>query len=344
MEAVAPGHLAERHFRREVDILGAEFLGVEFDHDQQRQVIETGRNRRHPDHVEIADLEKLGDQERGGAQHRRRQDRAEPAGGQQSAGGVFLKAGLGQHRIGHGADHHRGGDAGSRRSAEQERRQHHGASGAVRLAAHQRQREIDEEFAGAGLLQERAVDREQDDQRRRHIDRDAENAFQRDEEMADEPRQVIAAMRPGRRQMRPEHRIGDEEQRDDRHDRPGGAPRRLQQQHDEDEADDDVQAVRRGGAVGEIVAAPQRIADGGDGEDAGQDVPPAHAIAEPHRHREQQEAQHQRERHMDIAQFLGRNDRVGGIEMKQAHHHGDGGGDSFRPSPSADLLHLLQPR
>ena len=332
MEAVTPGHLAERHLRREVDVLGAEFLGVQFDHEQQRQVIETGRDRRHPDHVEIADLEKFGDQERGGAQHRRRQDRAEAAGRQQSAGGVFLKAGLGQHRIGHGADHHSGGDARARGTAEQERRQHHGAAGAVRLAAHQRQREVDEELAGAGLLQERAIDREQDDQRRRDVDRDAENAFQGDEEVADQPRQVVAAMGPGRRQMRTEHRIGDEQHRHDRHDQPGGAPRRLQQQHDEDDADDDVPAVGRGGAVGEIVAAPQRIDDGRDRNDARHDVPPAHAVAKPHRQRKQQEAQHQREGDVGVAQFLGRNDRVGRIEMEQAHHHGDGGRDPPRPA------------
>ena len=332
VEAVAPRHLAERQLRLEGDVPGAELLGVEFDHEQQRQIIETGRDRRHPDHVEIADLEKLGDQERGGAEHRRRQDGAEPAGRQQAAGGVLLEAGLGQHRIGDGADHHGGGDARSGGTAEQERRQHHGAAGAVRLAAHQRQREIDEELAGAGLLQERAVDREQDDQRRRDVDRDAEDALQRDEQMPDQPRQVVAAMGPGRRQMRAEHRIGDEQQRHHRHDRPGGAPRRFQQQHDEHHADDDVPAIGHGGAVGEIVAAPQRIDDGGHRDDAGHHVPPAHPVAEPRRQRKQQEAQHQREGDVGVAQLLRRHDGVGGVEMEQAHHHRDRGRDPAGPA------------
>jgi len=58
------------------------------------RLVEAGRNRRHPDHIEIADLEKFGDQEGGGSQHRRRQDRAQAAGRQQSAGGVFSKPAL----------------------------------------------------------------------------------------------------------------------------------------------------------------------------------------------------------------------------------------------------------
>ena len=79
--------------------------------------------------------------------------------------------------------------------------------------------------------------REQDDQRRRHVDGDAENAFERDEQMADEARRVVAAMGPWRRQIRPEHGVGDERQRHDRHDPAGGAPRRFEQQHNEDDAE-----------------------------------------------------------------------------------------------------------
>ena len=69
------------------------------------------------------------------------------------------------------------------------------------------EREVDEELAGAGLRQERAVDREQDDERRRHVDRDAEDALERDVQVPDEPGDIVAAMRPGRRQIRPDHRV-----------------------------------------------------------------------------------------------------------------------------------------
>ena len=87
--------------------------------------------------------------------------------------------------------------------------------------------------------------REQDDQGRRDVDRNAEDAFERDEQLADELPDVEAAMRPGLRQVRTEIRVGEESERDDRHDPAGGAARRLEQQHDEDDAEHDVELVRR---------------------------------------------------------------------------------------------------
>jgi hypothetical protein len=38
---------------------------------------------------------------------------------------------------------------------------------------------------------------------------------------------------------------------------------------------------------------------------------------------------------MGVAKFLGRNDRVGGIEMKQAHYHRNGGRDPSSPAHQA---------
>ena len=330
MEAVAPRHLPQRQFLLEAHGVGVKPLGVELDHEQERQVIETGRDGRHPDHVEVADLEELGDQEGGGAQHRRRDDGAEPAGREQAAGGVLLEARLLHQRIGDGADRHRGGDAGAGRAAEQERRQHDGAAGAVGLVAHHRHREVDEEFSRAGMLQERAVDREQDDQRGRDVDRDAEYALERDEQVADELADVEAAVGPRRRQVGTEIGVGEKRERDGRDDPAGGAPRRLQQQHDEHHAEHDIEPGRRGGAVGELLAALDGVDQDGGADDAGGDVKPADAVAEPRREREQEEAQDQNESDMRVAQRLGRNDReVGerpgagdrGVEVEQRHRH-----------------------
>jgi hypothetical protein len=47
------------------------------------------------------------------------------------------------------------------------------------------------------MHKESAEDREQHDQRRRYVDRHAENALERDDEVADQPVDVVAAMRPG---------------------------------------------------------------------------------------------------------------------------------------------------
>jgi hypothetical protein len=307
-------------------------LGIELHHEQERQVVKAGRDHRHPDHVEIADVEELGDQKGGGTQNRRRDDGAEAAGCEQAAGRVLLEAGLLHHRIGDGADGHGGGDAGAGWSPEQKGRQDHRAAGAVGLVPHERHRKIDEELARPGMLQERAIDREQDDQRGRHVDGNAENALERDEQMADELRDVVAAMRPWRGQIGAGKRVRHEQDRHDRHDPAGGAPRGFKQQDNENQAEHDVEAGRHGRTVGEFLAALDGINEDRHADDASGDVPPADAVAEPSRQRKYEKAQHQHEGDVGVAQRLGRDDReVGerprardrGVEVKQRHRDRD---------------------
>ena len=173
------------------------------------------------------------------------------------------------------------------------------------------------------MLQDRAIDREHDDQGRRHIDRDAEDAFQRNEQVTDQARDVEAAMRPWRRQIRPEIGVEQEQHGDDRHDRAGGAARRFQYQQHEYAAEDDIPAFRHGGAVGEIVAAPQRVDDDADAGQRRNDIKPLNAIAETAGERKQRETQHQHEGDVNVAQLLRRHDVVGGKEMEQRHQDGD---------------------
>ncbi len=173
------------------------------------------------------------------------------------------------------------------------------------------------------MLQERAVDREHDDQGRGHVDRHAEDAFERDEEVPDQAREIVAAMGPGRRQVRPQHRIGDEQDSHERHDPAAGAARRLEQQHDEGHAQRHVEVRRRGGAVGEVLPAPDRIDEDCDREHCRDHIPPANAVAKPRGERERQEAQHHHEGDVGVAQRLGGDDVVGGVEMKQRHRHSD---------------------
>ena len=194
------------------------------------------------------------------------------------------------------------------------------------------------------MLQERAVDREQDDKRGRHIDRNAENALQRDEKMADELRNVIAAVRPRRRQIWPEISIGHERHRHARDDPAGCSPRRLEQQHDEDDAEHDVEMGRHGGAVSEFLAAFYGVDQDRRAGDAGGNVPPADVVAKPCRHRKQQEAQHQHEGDVGVAQRLGSDDgKIGerpsagnrGVEVKQRHRHRDRGDQRAGPADEA---------
>ena len=150
-------------------------------------------------------------------------------------------------------------------------------------------------------------------------------------------------MRPGRRQMWTQHRVGNEQDRDHRHDPAGCAPRRFEQQHDEDHAEDDVELGRRRGAVGEILPAPDRIDENRDANRRRRHVPHLDAIAEAGREREQQERQRQHESDVGIAQRLRRNDVVGSVKMKQRHHAGDHRDDDTSPAnkPVRRALFLL---
>ena len=153
----------------------------------------------------------------------------------------------------------------------------------------------------------------------------------------DELADVEAAMGPRLRQIRAEIGIGHERQCHDRNDPAGGAPRRLEQQHDERHAERVVLELRRrGGAIGEILAALDGVDQDRGADQAKHHVPPADAVAMPRRHWKQQEAQHQHKGDVRVAQRLRRDDREiverpgagdRGIEVEHRHHHRDGGDD-----------------
>ena len=161
--------------------------------------------------------------------------------------------------------------------------------------------------------------------------------------MADHARQAEPAVGPRRRQIGAEHRISQKHHRHNRHDRAGGAARGFEHQQDEDAAKDHVPAVRHRGAIHEVVAAVQRVANDADAGDGRDHVEPLNAIAEAAGEREQQEAQQQHEGDVDVAQLLGRDDVVGGVEMEQRHDDGDAGDQHPRQAgePIAGALFLL---
>ena len=103
---------------------------------------------------------------------------------------------------------------------------------------------------------------EQDDQARGDVDRGAEDPLQRHVEVGDEVLERVAAVRPRRRQVVAEDRVEQEHDRDAGHDAAGGAPRALQQQDDEDDADQVVGRGRHGGAIAEIGALREHVEDG----------------------------------------------------------------------------------
>jgi hypothetical protein len=298
------------------DLVHAVLARVELDHQEEREVIEDGRDARHLDHFEVRDLEELRDEERGGAENRRREDRAEAAGGEKTAGGARLVARALQHRVRHRADGDRGGDTRPRGPAQQEGGEHHRTPRARGLAAEEREGEVEEELARAGVLQESAVNGEEDDERGRDVDRDAEDAFERHVHVADEARDVVAAMRPRRRQPRADEGVEQEDADHDGHDPAGAAARRLDHERDQHDPEDHVPGRRVHVAVGEGVALPHHVDDGGHRDQRERRIPPLQPVAKALRRREQHVAEEEDDADVHFAQQVGADDAVGGVEVE----------------------------
>src|SRR5262249_46870541 len=150
----------------------------------------------------------------------------------------------------------------SRGAAEEERRKHDRASGARVLAAHRGEAEVEEELAGARMLQERAVDREQDDQRRRYLDRGAENAFERLVKEARHARYVVAAVRPLTRQPRTRESVGEKGDDDAADDPARRAAAGFEHEQHESDAEEDIEPSGNDIAVPEVVASREQVDDG----------------------------------------------------------------------------------
>ena len=104
--------------------------------------------------------------------------------------------------------------------------------------------------------QDRAVDREQDDVGGGDVERHAEHAFERHVERADQPLEVVAAMRqqiePDAIEQRPGERVGDEHGRRHGQHQPDGAARGLEDDRERGRAADHIERRRVGRAIDEL--------------------------------------------------------------------------------------------
>ena len=94
---------------------------------------------------------------------------------------------------------------------------------------------------GARCAEDRAVDGEQDDVARRHVERHAEDALERHVDRADDAREVVAAMRDHAEadeiEQRPVEGVEDEAGRGERQHPSRRAARRLEHEQDADRAE-----------------------------------------------------------------------------------------------------------
>ena len=150
--------------------------------------------------------------------------------------------------------------------------------------------------------------------------------------MAGEPRDVVAAVRPRRREMRAHHRVDDEQDHDKGHDPARRPARGLQDQHDEGHAENLVPHHRGGRAIAEIVAPVEHVADDHHAEERAGDVPPHDAVAEAGQDREHEKRQEEGKPDVHRTQDLRRHDRVGRIQVKERHDHRNGGQAHCQPA------------
>src|SRR5262249_26712868 len=173
------------------------------------------------------------------------------------------------------------------------------------------------------VLKDGAVNREHNDQCGGYVDWHAENTFQRDKQMADQPRDIVAAVCPGRRQLGYKIGIENKADRNHWHDPASGASRRFQHEDDEDSAQNHVPFFRHSRTIGEIIAMHERVDDRRNPEQRWNHVEPLDAIAEAISDRKQQETQQQNESNVSVTQRDRRYDVIRGIEMKQRHSDRD---------------------
>ncbi len=221
---------------------GPEPARVDLDGQDDAEVVQDRRNRGPQQNLQVGHVDVLGDDERGGAQRRRRQDRADAGRGEHAARLLPRVAGAAQDRPGHRTEADRGRGARSGHRAEQEAGQCHGAPRGRAGRLEQREAQVDEEPAGAGGVEHRTVDREQHDVGGAHVQRDAVEAGLIVVEAVDDLAVVDArvADRPRDRQEAAVVGVEEEGHADDRQHQTGGAPAGLQHQHRQDRAHHDV--------------------------------------------------------------------------------------------------------
>ena len=254
--ALPPRQFPERR-QRDIDGAGAEPARVGFDHQEDGEEIEQRRDRRHDEHLQVRDLQELGDDERRGAQRRRTDDRADPGRREDRAAHRRRIARALQDRPRHRSERDRGGDAAARHRAEQQprRRDRAPGAGAMTRPADGGQGPVDEERARARHVQDRAEDREERDVGGGDVERHAEDALERHVERADDARGVVSAVGDESQADEIEHgtveRVGDEGRRRHRQDRARRAPRRFQHESDQRRAEGDVDGRGIRGAIDE---------------------------------------------------------------------------------------------
>ncbi|GBD28777.1 hypothetical protein HRbin31_00798 [bacterium HR31] len=249
--------------------------GVQLDHQEDGEVVQERGNDGQYQHLKVGDLQDLRDDEGRSSQDGRGDHGADPARGEQPTGGLGVVAGPPQQRVGDGSHGDGGGYPAAGRATQEERGHRDGLPRARASAAHQGEGQVHEVLAGARLLQEGAVDGEQNDEARGDVQGDAENPLQPHVQVPDDPVEVVAPVRPGLREQVAHERVAHKGHGEE-HERPaGGASGGLQHRQDGEDSEHDVVRVGHHLAVHEPLEVPEYPAQA---EDRGQHEQDIHRV------------------------------------------------------------------
>ena len=236
-------------------------------HDvEQRDV----RNQRRQDgvlhHLHVGDAHVLHHQE-GRCAHHRRHDLAVDRGRHLHRAGLVAAVAHALHqRNGEGAGGHHVGDRRAGDDASGRRRHHRRLGRPPAHVAQQRERALDEVVAGAGFVEQRAEQHEQEDEAAGHAQRDAEYALGGEPEVRGRPLQRGAAVRQHVGHVGPGKGVDQEQRGHDDHGQAQHAASGLQQQDDADDEDVHVHLRRAAGPGGQLAVEQEQVA-GAEGTD-----------------------------------------------------------------------------
>ena len=345
----------------------AELQGLEMRYVEKRHIADRRREGRGNHDVEIADTDKLGDDERRRA-HDRRHDLAVGRRRDLDRAGLDRRQpGPAHHRDGEGPGGHDIGDRGAGDHAGHARGQDGGLGRTAAIAPDEGKRQVEEILAGARLVEQRAEQHEQEDEAHRDIDRDAENRLAAHPLIADQPLERDALVRDDLRHRLAEDRIDQEHPRDDHQRDADAAARCLQQEQNTDAADyrldgegefpteqREIVGQQDPATRDQAVIAEKQIERRAAAEDRQRDIVERQAVGPPQPlgDRKQQETEDQPEGEMhaarghvdDDADAEHKRQRRGDPELEQRPQRGDAADDGGkrRRHPAAGICQLFE--
>ncbi len=176
------------------------------------------------------------------------------------------------------------GDRAARHRAEERRGDDGDLGRAAGRLARQRHRDVDEELAGARLLQEGAEEDEEDDVGGEHARHHPEDAVGGDEQRGAQALDAEAAMGDDLREVGAEVGVGEQAHADHGHRPAEHPPAHLQRQQNADDADQSVELVLGAGAEVQVLELVDPVVDGAGGGEREQHVR-RRRVARPSRHR-----------------------------------------------------------